>query len=244
MNRVLLCGPQGFDKVEYVKKVFSIDILRADQITIPPETEGDSQSGIILENLPLSTKYYDAEIGVFIDEPDTNEVCSYIRWMEELCMEEMIELREELQMVVLVFPAGLEDEYEAATREAVETMAGVFDAEHVGRHVECLQWDGEVFVGAAGGELRRAVECVEWRALRRRGAGPLTPAGEAGEADGKLETALAADVGRLRAARGEREKRGSSSDKDLTVQEKELVDGIVARLFQDPPESPELQEQS
>lgn len=251
MNRILVFGPENYDKIGFVRRLFQVGEIGEEQIT-RGDTPRDKQGGLIIEDIPLQTKYYKTDVGVFIDEPETNDPQNYVQWIEELSSDEMSELREQIQLLLVLFPGS--DGYEEFTSGPLDKLNALLDAEHCETHKESLQWDGQILAmdtadASLLAEAQNAIQCVVWRnielhdddddvfgALTTRQHGNGHHQDLARDMDLELRH-FEQDLSRLRNARagragavGEDGERGG-----LSAEEKQLVDTILAGVLGEGP---------
>lgn len=246
MNRVLVFGPSGYDKIDFVKRLFRVGKIGREQISGEVTPEG-KQSGVIVEELELQTKYYRATIGVFIDEPETNDPQKYVEWIEELSSSEMKELRDEVQLLLVLFP-GSEELYEEVTSGPLSKLNTLLDSEHCAVHTESLQWDGEILAANTAdsavllAEARNTLECVVWRNIELLD----TEETIAGKAEKYLQDQNAdvsdldtekellqfeEDLARLRNARARHFAANADGEKaGLSTEEKQLVKTVLGHV--------------
>ncbi|KAG7797084.1 hypothetical protein KL929_002790 [Ogataea haglerorum] len=135
MNRILIAGKVGVDKVRLVQDVFSISDKDL--------TNDRCQSGIIVDDVPIETKYYKASVSIFIDE---FEVAA--EWFNELDTPEARILREEIQGLVICIDLQTTSKEEINEIERhLERLATKLDDEYTEDCGE-PQWDGfKIVVG-------------------------------------------------------------------------------------------------
>lgn len=250
MNRVLVFGPENYDKIDFVRRLFQVGEIGEEQIT-RGDTPRYKQSGLIIDELPLQTKYYTTEVGVFIDEPETNDPQKYLQWIEELSSDEMRELREQIQLVIVLFPGS--SDYEEIASGPLDRLNALLDSEHCETHKESLQWDGEIFAMDTAddsllAEARNTMQCVVWRNIElwdddTTSSGPIPALDHDQDQDQDLAMDLEhelrrfeQDLSRLRNARAGRagavgEDGGEGGGRNLSAEDKELVDTILARVL-------------
>lgn len=220
MNRILLFGPKTFDKRNFIESILDENKVFQDKMT------DTSQAGLILENLTLKSKYYTANIVVFIDEPDEDNVMCYQTWLTELLDSETRELRDTLQLIILVFKN--KTEYELC-QPLINKLNAMMDDENP------PQWDGETVIVLADSvdhveeesecehdwlslsEVRQSARLVNWREMEKTFR-PLRIERQEGDLD--LDTALAI----LRDAK--KKNKGEITDSD-----KALVNSIIDSLL-------------
>lgn len=241
MNRILLCGPVGFDKISFIKKLFQIDKLDPKQIT-NGICENDKQSGTIIDGLELKTKYYHTEIGVFIDEPNTNEPEAYNAWLQELTSPEMKELRDELQFIILLFPSEATSgvDYIVETDKSLEMINRLLDNEHCELNEGSLQWDGEILAFNDDKydnlhEIRHELDCVMWRNRIDSDNVIDKVSSQSSQVDNKMDKLdkleqFEHDLIRLRNAR-ENNAGGNTVGGVLTMENKLLVERVLDNLL-------------
>lgn len=231
MNRIVVFGPVGFDKVAFVKQLFTGNGGTGLKDEPPCAVK---QSGIILDDLKLITKYYDANITVFIDEPEDsgNGDHSYEEWIAELTTDEMQELREQLQLVIVLYP---DEASHNKSLGSIERLNDLFDEEHCREHPDCLQWDGEILACRVDQkdfvhECRQTLQCIMWRdmqLLQNPRVGVVAPR-EPTHAFPD-ETSITQFEGALHTLRSARA-RHSSKETYLSMEEKALVESVLDAL--------------
>lgn len=260
MNRVLVFGPENYDKIDFVRRLFQVGEIGEEQI-IRGDSPRYKQSGLIIDDLPLQTKYYTTQVGLFIDEPETNDPQKYLQWIEELSSDEMRELREQIQLLIVLFPGS--GDYEEITSGPLDRLNALLDSEHCETHKESLQWDGEIFAmdttdDSLLAEARNTMQCVVWRNIELWDDDTISnrqilALGHDQDQDQDQDLVMnlehelrrfEQDLSRLRNARAGRagavgedggRAGGGGRGGDLSAEDKELVDTILARVLGEDP---------
>ncbi|KAG7927195.1 hypothetical protein KL925_002566 [Ogataea polymorpha] len=179
MNRILIAGKVGVDKVRLVQHVFSVKDKDL--------TNDVSQSGLIVDDVPIETKYYRTSVSIFVDEFESVE-----EWFNELNTAEAKILREEIQgLVICIDLQSTSNEEIKEIGRHLERLATKLDDEYTEDFGE-PQWDGfKIVVGfnpletdefyqdmfiMSGFEyipydeerIRASVQAHRWRSLQER----------------------------------------------------------------------------
>ncbi|KAG7906640.1 hypothetical protein KL905_002536 [Ogataea polymorpha] len=179
MNRILIAGKVGVDKVRLVQHVFSVKDKDL--------TNDVSQSGLIVDDVPIETKYYRTSVSIFVDEFESVE-----EWFNELNTAEAKILREEIQgLVICIDLQSTSNEEIKEIGRHLERLATKLDDEYTEGFGE-PQWDGfKIVVGfnpletdefyqdmfiMSGFEyitydeerIRASVQAHRWRSLQER----------------------------------------------------------------------------
>ncbi|KAG7811008.1 hypothetical protein KL921_002636 [Ogataea angusta] len=129
MNRILVAGKVGVDKVRLVQQVFSINDRDL--------AEDVSQSGLIVDDVPIATKYYKTSVCIFVDEFESAE-----EWFNELYTPEAKILREEIQGLIICIDLQTTSYEEIEKIEQyLQRLATQLDDEYTEDCGE-PQWDG------------------------------------------------------------------------------------------------------
>ncbi|KAH3668821.1 hypothetical protein OGAPHI_002576 [Ogataea philodendri] len=140
VNRILVTSQVGLDKLQLLEDVSLIGDVNS--------LEDGTQSGIIVENVAIETKYYKSKVSIFVDEYQSSK-----EWFDELKSTEARELRDELQGIVVCIDCQQTTEKELQSlSELLESLALQLDDEYT-EHNEELQWDGFKIVVGLNGEL-------------------------------------------------------------------------------------------
>jgi hypothetical protein len=243
MNRILVFGPVGYDKVGFVEKLFQPDFSNESEDSKINTSTTVSQIGTVIDDLQLSTKYYNALVTAFVDEPEVNTVEKYKEWIQELSDLEMQELREQLQFVVIIYPENQVDSiYEIQIAELINNLNDILDKEHCELHPESLQWDGELLALSADDpvlieECRQLLRCVVWRDLvmeKQLMSNETNQTNLPKKLQGTDEDlsfiGMETDLAALRRARDMHSVQSALGKTELSIEEEELVESLLDKL--------------
>lgn len=134
-NQVLIVGERDTKKLTIAKDVFGV--VNAEGYI----DRNSDNPGIIIDSGHLQTKYYEADIGLFIDEIHQD---AYNKWIEEFLSDSMKELRDYLSGIIITMRIDeLLDHLDAFT-ELFERISNQLDSEYITMHPESdmFQWQG------------------------------------------------------------------------------------------------------
>ncbi|ANZ77518.1 BA75_04960T0 [Komagataella pastoris] len=129
MNRVIIVGQKETGKIALLKRLFEGVTERSDE---------DDNSGLILSNVPLSTRYYSCNLDFMVDQyADSNE---WADWCQEILGVEALDLREAVNGIIFVFDFSSNSILQDLTR--LSEVYDQIEQEFLLRNKDSIQWEG------------------------------------------------------------------------------------------------------
>ncbi|QPG76050.1 hypothetical protein FOA43_003436 [Brettanomyces nanus] len=144
-NQVLIVGSRKTKKLTIAKKIFHASKL----------DHYASHSGIIITGLPVETRYYKAEVRLFIDEVSESKFAGYQEWFEQFQDTDMKELRDSIGGLIITVDMKCLDNDLSKFSEQLEQITGQMDDEFLegSEDDKKFQWEGfKVVIGVKNGE--------------------------------------------------------------------------------------------
>lgn len=137
-NYVLIVGSRKTKKLTIVQTVFGVNDLSS---SLDKNTE--THAGIIIPNGKIASKYYTADIDVFIDEVKPT-FKSYKEWLDEFGGVQMKELRDSIQGLIITSNVQVLSKHLKQLTSKLQFISDLLDKEYIGNHHDdnCFQWTG------------------------------------------------------------------------------------------------------
>lgn len=105
---------------------------------VTERSDEDDNSGLILSNVPLSTRYYSCNLDFMVDQyADSNE---WADWCQEILGVEALDLREAVNGIIFVFDFSSKSILQDLTR--LSEVYDQIEQEFLLRNKDSIQWEG------------------------------------------------------------------------------------------------------
>ncbi|OUM52400.1 hypothetical protein BVG19_g1586 [[Candida] boidinii] len=135
-NQLLIVGSRNRNKISFVKDCFEFTQDQSDRIDEQVETL-TNLSGFIIDEAEISTKYYTAEVSIWVDEfcPDNDDAVGDDKITGETGHDS--QLSEEAKLLKNWCDAFISDEYKEV-RDALDALVFTFDLDSPLEYIELL----------------------------------------------------------------------------------------------------------
>lgn len=129
MNRVIIVGQKKTAKIALLRSLFE---------GVTERSDGDDNSGLILSNVPLSTRYYSCNLDFMVDEYDDSK--EWEDWCEEILSVEALELREAINGIIFIFDFSSKSILQDLTK--LSKVYDQIEQDFLLRNKDSIQWEG------------------------------------------------------------------------------------------------------